>query len=69
LGNDLELFKCAKLNRADAQLLVDEKAVLMVGKPENWPPGAPEAKDTDRIKGLGSMVAKERFLEEFGKLG
>ena len=51
------------------QLLVDEKAVLMVEKPKSWPTGAPEVKDTGRIEGCGSVVAKERFLEEFGELG
>jgi hypothetical protein len=30
--------------------------------------GAQEVKDTGRIEGWGSMVAKEQFLEEFGKL-
>ena len=68
-GVDPELFSCAELKRADVQLLVDEKAVLMVEEPDTWPKNAPEVKDTGRIEGLGSEVAKERFLAEFGKLG
>ena len=67
-GIDPELFKCAELKRADVQLLVNEKAVLMVAEPENWPTGAPEVKNTGRIEGWGSMVAKEQFLEEFKTL-
>ena len=68
-GIDPELFKCAELKRADMQLLVDEKAVLMLAEPEEWPAGAPDAKDTGRIEGWGSVSARERFLEEFGKFG
>jgi len=68
-GIDPELFKCAELKRADVQLLVDEKVVLMVVEPETWPPSAPEAKDRGRIEGWGSIEAKGRFLEEFKKLG
>ncbi len=67
-GIDPELFKCAELKRADVQLLVDEKAVLMVAEPEEWPIGAPDVKDTGRIEGWGCAEAKERFLEGFGKL-
>ena len=49
-----ELFSCAELKRADVQLLVDEKAVLLLMKePESWPVGALEAKDTERIEGGG----------------
>jgi len=65
---DLALFKGKELKRADVQFLIDEKAVLMVDAPEPWPPGAPEVKDTGRIRGWGPEVAKARFLERFGEL-
>lgn len=39
-----------ELKRADLQLLVDEKAVIMTPGPEPWPPHAPPAKDRSRIE-------------------
>lgn len=62
------LFKEQELKRADVQLLIDEKAVLMVDAPEPWPPGAPGIKDPSRIKCWGSEESKQRFLERFGEL-
>ncbi len=67
-GIDPKLFSCAELKRADVQLLVDEKKVLMVGEPEEWPNSAPEVKNTNRIEALGTADAKGWFLEEFEKL-
>lgn len=64
-GVDPALFKDPELKRADIQLLVDEKAVLMVAEPEAWPPGAPAIKDTSRIEGWGPDEAKRQFLEQF----
>ena len=46
---DHALFKGKELKRADVQLLIDEKAVVMIEAPEPWPPGAPDMKDTSRI--------------------
>ena len=67
-GIDYKLFAGKELKRADVQLLIDEKAVLMVDAPEPWPPGAPETKDPNRIKCWSPEEAKERFLERFGEL-
>ena len=67
-GIDYEMFVSKELKRADVQLLIDEKAVLMVEAPEPWPPGAPEIKDTNRIKCWAPEEAKAKFLERFGKL-
>jgi len=67
-GIDAELFSSKELKRADVQLLIDEKAVLMVDAPEPWPSGAPEVKDTNRIKCWGPEVAKQKFLERFVEL-
>ena len=67
-GIDPELFKCVELKRADMQLLVDEKAVLMVEEPEPWPNNAPEVKDARRIKAWGWEESKKRFLAEFERL-
>ena len=39
-GIDPALIKAAELKRADVQLLVDEKAVVMVAEPVPWPPWA-----------------------------
>lgn len=63
------LFKDLELKRADAQLLIDEKAVLMVDAPEPWPPGAPDVKDVSRIECWGPAEAKQKFLERFAELG
>lgn len=62
---DYELFVSKELKRADVQLLTDEKAILMVDAPEPWPLGAPEVKDTGRIKCWGPEEAKAQFLERF----
>ncbi len=65
---DPGLFKSSELKRADIQLLIDEKAVLMVDAPELWPPNAPEMKNTKRIKSWGPEEAKEAFLKRFEEL-
>ena len=57
---DAELFSSRELKRADVQLLIDEKAVLMVD--------APEVKDPSRIKCWGPDESKQQFLERFGEL-
>lgn len=67
-GINADLFKDKELKRADVQLLIDEKAVLMVDAPEPWPLGAPDIKDTSRIECWGPEEAKTRFLERFGEL-
>jgi hypothetical protein len=67
-GIEYELFAGRELKKADVQLLIDEKAVVMVNVPEPWPSGAPEVKDTNRIKCWGPDEAKARFLERFGEL-
>ena len=67
-GINYELFADRELKQADVQLLIDEKAVLMVDAPEPWPPGAPDMKDTDRIKCWGPEEAKRKFLERYKEL-
>ena len=67
-GVDATLFKDAELKRADTQLLVDEKAVLMLAPPESWPTGAPEPKNKDRIRAWGPTEAKAQFLKRFEEL-
>jgi hypothetical protein len=56
------------LKRADTQLLIDEKAVLMATEPEPWPLGAPAVKNPDRIKGWSPAEAKQQFLARFREL-
>jgi hypothetical protein len=56
------------LKRADIQLLIDEKSVLMAVEPEPWPANAPAVKNPDRIKGWGPAEAKEQFLARFREL-
>lgn len=63
-----DLFKDRELKRADVQLLIDEKAVLMVDPPEPWPPGAPDVKDASRIECWEPALAKQKFLERFAEL-
>ena len=65
---DPVLFKGKELKRADIQLLIDEKTVLMVDAPEPWPPGAPDVKNTSRIKCWVPEEAKAKFLERFEEL-
>jgi len=67
-GIDASLFKDPELKRADTQLLIDEKLVLMVEEPEPWPPNAPPVKDANRIKAWAPEVARTRFLERFSEL-
>lgn len=67
-GVDPALFKDPELKRADVQLLVDEKAVLMEAEPEPWPAGAPGVKAPGRIAGWGAEEAKARFLARFKEL-
>jgi uncharacterized protein len=57
-----------ELKRADIQLLVDEKAVLMAPEPEPWPPAAPPAKNTSRIQCWPPAVAKAKFLARCDEL-
>lgn len=57
-----------ELKRADIQLLVDEKAVLMAPAPEPWPPAAPPVKDTGRIQCWPPAMAKARFLARYEEL-
>lgn len=67
-GVEPELFGGKELKRADVQLLVDEKAALMIAEPEPWPDGAPEKMNTGRIKAWGPEKAKSRFLQRFREL-
>ncbi len=57
-----------ELKRADIQLLVDEKAVLMAPEPEPWPPAAPPVKNSGRIQCWQPLVAKEKFLHRYREL-
>lgn len=57
-----------ELRRADLQLLVDEKAVLMGEMSRPWPEGAPPAKDPARIRCWSPDEAKRRFLARFAEL-
>jgi hypothetical protein len=57
-----------ELKRADIQLLVDEKAVLMAPEPEPWPPAAPPVKNSGRIQCWPPDVAKEEFLTRWREL-
>lgn len=63
-----DLLSCKELKRADVQLLVDEKEVLMVEPPEPWPENAPPVKNTDRIECWGFEEAEEQFLARFKEL-
>lgn len=63
-----DAFEHPELKRADVQLLVDEKAALMVEAPEPWPAQAPEVKDHRRIKAWGPIQAKFEFLRRFKEL-
>lgn len=67
-GVDASLFKDPELKRADIQLLVDEKAALMVPEPEPWPAEAPPEKDAGRIRAWEPAEAKDRFLKRFEDL-
>jgi hypothetical protein len=57
-----------ELKRADLQLLIDEKAVIMAPEPEPWPPHAPSVKAPERIQCWPPEMAKVRFLERFAEL-
>jgi uncharacterized protein len=57
-----------ELKRADLQLLVDEKAVVMAPEPEPWPPNAPPVKNTGRIQGWPPEIARARFLTRYREL-
>jgi uncharacterized protein len=57
-----------ELKRADIQLLVDEKAVLMAPEPEPWPPAAPPIKNTGRIQCWPPALAKAKFLARYQEL-
>ncbi len=61
-------FRCAELKRADVQLLVDEKARMMVAEPAPWPPNAPSTKAPDRIQCWTPEDAKAAFLNRFHEL-
>ncbi|MBZ0216724.1 MAG: hypothetical protein K8F25_09245 [Fimbriimonadaceae bacterium] len=66
---DKDAAEHKELKRADIQLLVDEKSVLMVDAPEPWPPGEPpKVKDISRIGCWPPAEAKERFLKRFADL-
>ena len=67
-GVDAALFTSAELKRADVQLLVDEKARLMVAEPEPWPAGAPSSEAPDRIQCWSPEDAKVAFLKRFEDL-
>jgi len=60
--------EACELKRADIQLLVDEKAVLMAPEPEPWPPAAPPAKNPHRIQCWPPAVAKAKFLARYEAL-
>ena len=67
-GIDANLFKSRELKQADIQLLIDEKAVLMVGEPTPWPPNAPTIKDPGRIKCWNQSEARKQFIDRFEEL-
>jgi len=67
-GIDAELFSCEELKRADVQLLVDEKARVMVKEPEQWPDDTPLVQNPSRIECWSQVEAKKRFLERFEEL-
>jgi 5'-nucleotidase len=67
-GVDPELFKSVELKRADTQLLMDEKAVIMGPEPEPWPDTEIKANRTDRIKCWLPEMAKAEFLSRFEEL-
>ncbi len=64
-GIDPALFKGRELKPADVQLLIDEKAVVMVKTSEPWPSVAPEVKDANRIKCWEPEEAKAQFKAQF----
>jgi hypothetical protein len=57
-----------ELKRADLQLLIDEKAVIMAPEPEPWPPNAPSVKDPSRIECWSPEIARTRFMARFKEL-
>lgn len=57
-----------ELKRADLQLLVDEKAVIMAEEPEPWPLNAPGIKNTARIECWPFELAKDKFVSRFAEL-
>jgi hypothetical protein len=57
-----------ELKRADLQLLIDEKAVIMAPEPEPWRPNAPSVKDPSRIECWSPEIAKTRFMARFKEL-
>jgi uncharacterized protein len=57
-----------ELKRADIQLLVDEKAVIMAPEPEPWPPNRPPVKDRSRIECWPPETAKAEFLARLATL-
>ena len=61
-------FRNPELKRADIQLLVDEKAALMVDGPEPWPVDGPDVKNPDRIQAWCPEQAKAQFLRRFREL-
>lgn len=67
-GIRFEEFKSPELKRADIQLLVDEKSVLMVPEPKPWPTDAPSPKKPDRIKAWNPSEAREAFLNRYHAL-
>jgi hypothetical protein len=67
-GIDPALFTDPELKRADTQLLIDEKVVVMVEEPEPWPPDAQSVKDPSRVMAWGPEEAKEQFLARFKEL-
>ncbi|WP_406645689.1 hypothetical protein QEZ52_17125 [Aliisedimentitalea scapharcae] len=67
-GIDANDLKCPELKRADVQLLVDEKASLMVPEPAPWPEGAPSTKRPERIQAWSASQSKDEFLSRFFEL-
>lgn len=67
-GTSIEDMTCSELKRADVQLLVDEKATLMVAEPEPWPLNAPFPKNPKRIQAWTAQKANEEFLARFNEL-
>lgn len=67
-GIDAELFKCVELKRADIQVLVDEKEVLMAPSPSPWPAGAPAPKNPERIMAWNPQKSCDEFLKRFQQL-
>jgi hypothetical protein len=57
-----------ELKRADLQLLIDEKAVIMAPEPEQWPPNAPPVKNPSRVQCWSPETAKAEFTARFEEL-